>query len=455
MSWTIVDLGAKKGGSLDVARKMHKAVFGGPADLSPSKCLAVDRNDKYAPYLIQKGYAFTLADVMDKNFIWPEAMYYTAWDFLEHMPSIESSDYVLRNMLLNATHGVWLRMPCFETQHVERLRSLGLRYTWDGWSCHRSRYTTAHADAVLATVHGFRALKHRWVNSIGKSEHKHLVPVGAPLDATEYLPEHGERPKVQIQPPVPSAIDYVACKVRVPCQIEKWEDTYARLVSDLESGKSVTFNRFGDGEWHAMLAFDEEWAGRFTENKRVSCGMHGTHPELANALKRVISGNPTYTFGMQPLVFRVMGDAASEWLRRHRIDRKWANGDALHDASRAGKIGPFIAACRKRRIVMVGPDHLSKVATALGASHVLTPSQDAWYTIGEIMARCRAALDGAEPSVMMVSVGPVSKVMIDELYRQYGHVHSLVDTGAMWDVYAGVKSRKYHDSVDLNQLVVK
>jgi hypothetical protein len=158
---------------------------------------------------------------------------------------------------------------------------------------------------------------------------------------------------------------------------------------------------------------------------------------------------------MQPLVFRVMGDAASEWLRRHRIDRKWANGDALHDASRAGKIGPFIAACRKRRIVMVGPDHLSKVATALGASHVLTPSQDAWYTIGEIMARCRAALDGAEPSVMMVSVGPVSKVMIDELYRQYGHVHSLVDTGAMWDVYAGVKSRKYHDSVDLNQLVVK
>ncbi len=110
----VVDMGTKKAGSLGVFLEHGAMYFGEEASrIKPRECLGIDWHDKYRQSVEKQGYQFMALDVL-KDFNYPAAEYYLAWDFLEHLPSIEDSNNVLAAMLDHAIKGVWLKMPSFE-----------------------------------------------------------------------------------------------------------------------------------------------------------------------------------------------------------------------------------------------------------------------------------------------------------------------------------------------------
>jgi hypothetical protein len=199
----VVDLGTKKGSAIDVFLKRGKMYYGREIPkILPAQCLGVDRAEKYRKDVEKQGFAFEACNVLEPmSPCWEEADYFLAWDFLEHLPSIEDSNNVLSWMLLWAQKGVWLKMPSFEQdeQGEGQLRRHGLRFAWTHWHGHPSHYKVSDARGVISQ--GVK-VKHRHQRIIKNSSSKFIVPVDAPLDTIEYTPELGPKPKVKFDPPV-------------------------------------------------------------------------------------------------------------------------------------------------------------------------------------------------------------------------------------------------------------
>lgn len=198
----VVDLGTKKGGALNVFHARGDMYYGkGISRIRLSGCLGIDQDDKYKEVVEKQGYQFEACDVLDPSFVWPDADYYLAWDFLEHLPSIEDSNSVLAQMLTSANKGVWLKMPSFEQdeQGEGQLRRHGLRFAWTRWHGHPSHYKVSDARSIISPD---ARVKHKHQRIIKDSSSKFVVPVDAPLDTTEYTLELGPKPRVRFNPPV-------------------------------------------------------------------------------------------------------------------------------------------------------------------------------------------------------------------------------------------------------------
>jgi hypothetical protein len=452
--YTVVDLGAKKCGSLDAFRKYRKGTFGGHADVAPDKCLAVDINADCGATAKERGYNFVQADVLDPKFEWPSSMYYLAWDFLEHMPSINHSNYVLRKMVEHSSHGVWLRMPCFEPDTLDKLDRMGLRFTWTTWAVHASAYTVALATRVIESVRGWHMAKKMVSTKFVSSMDDRLVPKTAPSEVLKYDASMGPKSKIVFSPPISAAFDLIGIKASYPIPIERWDKTYEKILGFLRSGTPFAFNRFGDGEWAVILAFDPEWTGRFSPSKRVSCGLQVADHALAAALVEALRARTRGFFGLQPLAARVMGDAISEWLIRHEISEpSWLESDALHRASDTKRLQEFVDVLRTKTTILVGPSHLATIKDLLrSVDHVVVPDTDCWSSVADIEAELEQSIRKAgSAGVCLVSAGPTAKVLIHRMSMQFKS-WSFVDTGAVWDVYVGRKTRAYHAKVDTGQL---
>jgi len=201
MTWTLVDLGSKRCGAIDAFVKHRQALFGGDADMSREKILAVDMNPDYGKEATDRGFQFRAANIADPSFEWPVSMYYSASHFLEHLPSIEASNVVLKKMMGSATHGIMLKMPCFEPEMLKTLDDAGLRFTWTTWKCHRSAYTTRHVEDIVENDPDWRVVKKSTNLYLNDATHKTVVLKGAPRDASEYLESMGPKPQIRFTPP--------------------------------------------------------------------------------------------------------------------------------------------------------------------------------------------------------------------------------------------------------------
>lgn len=200
-NYKVVDLGCKKAGALDVYRKAGPKLYKLPI-AKAHECLGVDVKDQYQRTVEKKGYEFFCGRI-DKNFLWPEADVYLAFDFLEHLPDIEMSQFVLDAMLTMAKKAVWLRLPSFETtsEGEGRLSKLGLRFTWTRWKGHRSHFKLEHMNAVLDQFKGPKLRKK--INKLERMRttgDRRIVPIDAPEDTTKYHPKLGPKPNSTFNP---------------------------------------------------------------------------------------------------------------------------------------------------------------------------------------------------------------------------------------------------------------
>lgn len=216
--YRVVDLGTKKAGALDEFRRNGHIRYGELAEAVPaSRCLGVDRNHLLADFVRGKGYEFKTVDLTGPELSsLPEAEFYLAWDLLEHMPSVEHSQAVLRVMLERATVGVWLRLPAFEVKDVARLAQHGFRFTWTTWKCHPTPFKVKDATDVLDEMEakGVRYdVRIRENLRIESSQHRSIVPVSAPGETIYYFPDLGKKKTVAFDPPIPGQWDIVCRRV--------------------------------------------------------------------------------------------------------------------------------------------------------------------------------------------------------------------------------------------------
>lgn len=202
--WTVVDLGTKLGGALDVYRgKGHKLYYFPRAD--PKQCLGIDRQDRYKKDVEKKGYSFRTADLLDEKFAYPAAQVYLAFDFLEHLPSIELAQLVLIKMIEASEAGVWLRCPSFEND--PRLSEAGVRFAWTNWHGHPAHFKIEHAMEAVGQLRQERGYKlktkvvenQKTTTTFADS----IVPLSAPVDTRKYSSDLGPKKKVIFKPPIP------------------------------------------------------------------------------------------------------------------------------------------------------------------------------------------------------------------------------------------------------------
>ena len=203
--YQVVDLGTKKGGALLVFMAKHGTYFKQQA-IHSKRCLGVDYNETYRRNVVGSGFKFEQARIEDYQ--WKLSEFYTAFDFLEHLPDISASKQVLRQMLKHSTKGVWLRLPSFEPDetNIKQLKPHGLRFSWTTWSFHPSHFCKAHVSQVLdePDFEGKWTVKFKANQKVRDSfKDDRIVPDAAPADAPVYdRKAHGKKPLVTFDPPL-------------------------------------------------------------------------------------------------------------------------------------------------------------------------------------------------------------------------------------------------------------
>ena len=214
--WDVVDLGTKAGFALDQFRKNRHMYFDTASPIRPDKCLAIDHKTEYEHTLERRGYKPQELDLATEEAIGnlPEANYYLAWHFLEHVPSKEWSDKLVKAALSKAKYGCWFVLPSFEPDAKTgegALRALGLRWTWSHWVGHPTHYLVEECKNAVDEwfkSHGEKLEKgiQVLVQPTGwrtrSTKDKHVVPIDAPLDTTDYAEEMGEKPNIYFSPPL-------------------------------------------------------------------------------------------------------------------------------------------------------------------------------------------------------------------------------------------------------------
>jgi hypothetical protein len=110
----------------------------------------VDRKNDYRKPVEEKGYRFACLQLPDNAWDrWPVADVYLAWNFLEHLDSVEDAQQVLRMMFRYSRVAVWLLMPSFEKDLVQALHKRGFEIPWWHHRGHNAPLQKKHVKAVI------------------------------------------------------------------------------------------------------------------------------------------------------------------------------------------------------------------------------------------------------------------------------------------------------------------
>jgi hypothetical protein len=146
---------------------------------------------------------------------------------------------------------------------------------------------------------------------------------------------------------------------------------------------------------------------------------------------------------MQRNALRTQGPAIVRFLKKHGVRHPWYYSDVFHYANIDGKLYPFISALRSRRTVIVGPAHLRvlNIRTIAYSHFVEVPLKNCFLETDTVEKEILRWGSGKRDVVYAFSASMAANVMIHELFPRLGADNWLLDLGAIWDVYAGVKSR--------------
>lgn len=215
------------------------------------------------------------------------------------------------------------------------------------------------------------------------------------------------------------------------------------VIQHIKDKTPVTFSRWGDGEWYSVLGRRH---GR-------NCDDHDYFPKMGKELRNVLLSRPPYVLGLQNLALKVFDGKIEKWLQDNNlVDLDWVNADVFHNASGQGKLEPLLQALRQAKLVMIGPPHLAKLKKFLGYNNFVTvPPKNSYLAVTSLLHEIYSVLDLAPVgTVVSVSAGMPAKLLIDAMFNRYGHRHLLLDFGSVWDCYAGVKSRRYMQNMQVD-----
>ena len=216
-----------------------------------------------------------------------------------------------------------------------------------------------------------------------------------------------------------------------PTDLVNWLD-------DIRSAdKPFTFSRWGDGEWRSVL----------NKGSGANCDGHTFFLDMGKQLSQVLQAKPQYRLGMQNFAMRLYGKSIEHYLKQHNLTSlQWYNADVFHYGAIHGKLQEIVAAVATRRVLIVGPSHL-KALNGKGLPfwrHLTVPGKNVFLHLKGIHDQIKELLAAAtEPVLVSVSASMPAEILLDWLYSDFGHKHTLIDFGSLWDQLVGVKSRAY------------
>lgn len=209
----------------------------------------------------------------------------------------------------------------------------------------------------------------------------------------------------------------------------------------LEERTPFVFTRWGDGEWQAMLRTPRD--GGPDQN----CDGHQYFPAMVDELRAILLNasrdpfEPVY-YGLLKIARRMYEPAISDILPGFQ----WVDGDVLLEDFIYGRLSPFFAALRQRRVLYVGPERMRGLTAHLPVARwVSCPLKNAWLDVDRLVSD--AATFATPGDVVGLSCGPAAKVLAHRLHQLRPDV-TIIDFGSMFDGVCGFTTRSYHKGRD-------
>lgn len=214
------------------------------------------------------------------------------------------------------------------------------------------------------------------------------------------------------------------------------------FTARLKRREPFAFVRYGDGEFQAILGV-----------KGQNCDGHEYFLDLGVALAKTLR-HPRmgdYLYAIGPKAARGMQARVGTWLEEYASEITWHDTEVFLRASLLGELYPLVNVLNHRRVVVVGPAHLTHLwenrYLREPDCHIVTPDVNAWLEKKRIAQDILRAANPTNPNrttdVILFSAGMVSKILIWEMYPVLKTHTSLLDTGSLFDLYCGRDSRSY------------
>lgn len=213
--------------------------------------------------------------------------------------------------------------------------------------------------------------------------------------------------------------------------------TLPGLTAKIAGDEPFALTRWGDGEWRCILG----------PHKGANCDGVPYEAGLSNGLRRVLQKRPNYLLGMQPQAWRESSPQIQAFLAENGLtDLAWFDADIVHANVETPAFADMLEALRKRRTLVIGPDHLQAALWSLFGCErfVNVPARQCFRALRTIVMDAKQLLQDAPPTVVSVSASMPAEIIIDMLWDWVGHRgHSFIDYGSVWDPYGGRFRRSY------------
>lgn len=206
--------------------------------------------------------------------------------------------------------------------------------------------------------------------------------------------------------------------------------TFTHMCAMLIKGENFKFARYGDGEFNCMF-------GKFGHN----CDGHEYFPDLGTALNNAFYSDPKYMVGIQPLA--VQSGMWERAIQREGYPKNIYDADVLHSASIDGDLYKLVNALMNRRVVLIGPIHLTQFAHKNKWAIYTIYSKNCWMNYKEKLELLQTLKDNV---VVLLCASMMSEVLIDELKQRE---ITMIDCGSVFDPHVGIFSRRYHHKLQL------
>ena len=149
--------------------------------------------------------------------------------------------------------------------------------------------------------------------------------------------------------------------------------------------------------------------------------------------------------GMQPKAIRDMGGKINAWIHEHNCGIEWCDSDIIHNASMEDRLDELGKALMGRKVVLIAPHRLKKMAVKFGAAHIKIPLTNVWKWYRQIYGDLQDQI--GKDVVILYCMSMPTKVMINQVCREYGDTLTQLDIGSAFDPYCSFRTRKYHDEI--------
>jgi hypothetical protein len=180
-----------------------------------------------------------------------------------------------------------------------------------------------------------------------------------------------------------------------------FDELLNKISLRISSGNSMTYLRYGDGEWFSVLR---------TGNPINSDGnrLHGEIlPELLQ--EPLFKPKPGIIYGIQPLAWRNMKGLVSTWLEENNVDLPWEFCDAFHMANYHGRVGELLTLLKNdREVVLFAPEPQEKLALRNSMRFERLPALDCYMQAGSIIEQVKQAA----PAHVLMAGGPSTEYLL-------------------------------------------